>query len=161
MPVSFVSTGGSCQRLRFRSLLWAVATGTPGGLFSRCQPSPDTFSATSRGISRVSVEPFTVAPCSQTPVEPPRLALTASRCCPPFPRWSRLRRHGTFRDSIAWLDDSLCTLRADITADYATLVSGGWLTLSVSPSQATGFVQPISLFVFQTPPSVTDLSRRD
>lgn len=53
----------------------------------------------------------------------------------------------SFRDSIARLNDLLSTLRAGVTADYARLASGGWLALSVSPSQATGFVQPISLLV--------------
>jgi hypothetical protein len=51
----------------------------------------------------------------------------------------------SFRDSIAGLSRSLCTLRAGVAADYATLTSGQWLALAGSPLQVTGFMQSISL----------------
>lgn len=138
------------------------------------------FSAASRGISRVSVEPFVAMPCSQIPVGPQRLALSVSRCCPflSIEEWTPTMwvisgfnrtalRLAVYASACAYL--SACvpaqagtqTGRANVAVDYATLASSGWLTLSASPSQATGFVQPISLFVSQTPPSVTDLSRRE
>ena len=51
----------------------------------------------------------------------------------------------SFRDSLAWPPRLLCTLRADVTADYATLASGWWLSLAGSPVPVTGFIQLISL----------------
>ena len=49
----------------------------PGRLFSRLSV-PAHFSTASSGISRVPVEPFAGMPCSQTPAEPLRQAITAS-----------------------------------------------------------------------------------
>ncbi len=54
-------------------------------------------------------------------------------------------RDQSFRDSIARPLHSLCTLRAGVTTDYATLASGWRLPLAGSPSQVTGFIQSISL----------------
>ena len=51
----------------------------------------------------------------------------------------------SFRDSIARPFRSLCTLRADVTADYATLASGWRLPLAGTPFQVSGFMQSISL----------------
>ena len=51
----------------------------------------------------------------------------------------------SFRDSIARHPRSLCTLRADVSADYATLASGWRLPLAGSSSQMTGLIQSISL----------------
>jgi len=51
----------------------------------------------------------------------------------------------SFRDSIARPLRLLCTLRADVTADYATLASGWRLPLAGSPFLVTGFIQSISL----------------
>ena len=53
----------------------------------------------------------------------------------------------SFRGSIARPPVSLCTLRASVAADYATLASGRWPAFAVPPFQATGFVQSISLFL--------------
>lgn len=39
----------------------------------------------------------------------------------------------------------LCTLRANVAVDYATLASGWWLALAGSPFQMTGLIQSISL----------------
>ena len=51
----------------------------------------------------------------------------------------------SFRDSIAGPPRLLCTLRAGVTADYATLASGWRLPLAGSPVPMTGFIQSISL----------------
>jgi hypothetical protein len=81
MPVSFASTGGSLPQTVI-SLVLAhshrvrLVVGKPVSTLFR------HFSAASRGISRVSVEPFAAVPCSQIPVGPQRLALSVSRCCP-------------------------------------------------------------------------------
>jgi hypothetical protein len=51
----------------------------------------------------------------------------------------------SFRDSIAWPPCSLCTLRASVTADYATLASDWRLPLAGSPVPMTGFIKSISM----------------
>jgi hypothetical protein len=53
---------------------------------------------------------------------------------PPTPAWR------TFRDSIARPPSSLCTLRAGVVADYATLASDWWLTFVASSSRTTGLI---------------------
>jgi hypothetical protein len=131
----------------------------PGHLVSRSSV-PAYFSTASSGISRVPVEPFAGMPCSQTPAEPPRQAITASWCCPSFPkqRWTSTFR--SFRDSIARPSCSLCTLRAVITADYATLASRLMASLCRSaPSMRQGSSSQFRCS--SAPPSTTDFSRRD
>ena len=53
----------------------------------------------------------------------------------------------SFRDSIARPTGSLCTLRAGVTADYATLASEWWLTFLVPSFQTAGLIQSISLLL--------------
>jgi hypothetical protein len=92
---------------------------------------------------------FPSNPLRSCPVLRPRRNLHAK----PFQRFdvalSCLHEKGfrdqSFRDSIARPLRSLCTLRAGVTTDYATLASGWRLPLAGSPSQVTGFIQSISL----------------
>ena len=115
-----------CIGARFlsKTAVSLAATGSrgdaPGHLVSRSSV-PSYFSTASSGISRVPVEPFAGMPCSQTPAEPPRQAIAASRCCPPIPKHRRTPASRSFRDSITRPSCSLCTLRAAIADDYATL----------------------------------------
>ena len=70
-------------------------------------------------------------PCSSTPVESFRLTFSPVRCGP-----RTLKRQGLPMRSISGLYHtarcSLCTLRAVVTFDYATLASGGWLAFAGS-----------------------------
>lgn len=54
----------------------------------------------------------------------------------------------SFRDSIPLPFRSLCTLRADVTVDYATLASGWRLPLAGTPFQVSGFMQSILLLLY-------------
>jgi len=62
--------------------------------------------------------------CSSTPVESPQLVFYAGLILPQLPQRLRLQ-HYLFRGSIAYLQQSLSTLRANISIDYARLASGG------------------------------------
>ena len=82
---------------------------------------------------------LTPMPCSQTPAEPPALILSRARHRPQTLERQGLRQCGQFRGSIARLGArcatvsrvgrgngaSRGTLRASVTADDATLASGG------------------------------------
>ena len=67
--------------------------------------------------------------------------LSAHICTPPTPAML------SFRGSITRPPDSLCTLRAGVAADYATLASEWWLAFLVPSSQTAGLTQSISLLL--------------
>mgnify|MGYP001604745263 CR=1 len=69
---------------------------------------------------------------------------SAFRCCPlvPIDQWTFTLR--TFRESIAQLSCSLCTLRARLATDDATLANGWLPAFTVSSSRTTEFLQSIS-----------------
>jgi len=73
--------------------------------------------------------PFLPLICSPTPTRPPQLAQIAVLVLSQLIIQLRLRYSYNFRGSIAYLQQSLSTLRANISVDYARLASGGWLTL--------------------------------
>ena len=64
-----------------------------------------------------------------------------------------------FRGSITYLHQSLSTLRANISGDYARLASGGWLALSVQDWLPVGRLRGVSLLfkVRLITPHLTDL----
>jgi len=119
---SFDSVGGSC----LRRLLSLVADGRHAlnawTLFSRFRPCFRLFlSAAPFGISRVSVETFADMPCSQIPAESPRPASPGVLMLPSRIFKGRASTMRSFRGSIARPPGLLCTLRAAIADDDATL----------------------------------------
>ena len=76
----------------------------------------------------------------------------------------RLRYLYSFRGSIAYLQQSLSTLRANISVDYARLASDGWLSLFVQDWLPVGKLRGVSLLsilVRQINPHLMDFARRD
>ena len=84
--------------------------------------------------------------------------------CAPHPTRPRLRERpgllrGFFRGSIAWLDDSLSTLRSmRLPAPHARLASGCWLSFAVRDLHPQGSTQRFqSCFSFTSLPPLASL----
>ena len=76
----------------------------------------------------------------------------------------RLRYLYSFRGSIAYLQQSLSTLRANISIDYARLASDGWLSLFEQDWLPVGKLRGVSLLsilVRQINPHLMGFARRD
>ena len=147
MPVSFASTGGSLPQTAVSLTCLGSRHTCAWSLVSRSQPDSGISRRPHAGSPVFPSNPLSLCPVLRSRWNLHASPISASRYCP-----SVTSVHGTstmrsFRDSIARPHDLLSTLRAGIATDYARLASGGWLVLAVSPSQATGFVQPISLLV--------------
>ena len=88
--------------------------------------------------------------CSPTPTRLPHLTCNDTFMLPQDIYRSKAPVFRYFRGSIAYLHQSLSTLRANISGDYARLASGGWLALSVQDWLPVGRLRGVSL-LFSSP----------
>ena len=97
--------------------------------------------------------------CSPTPTRLPHLTFSDTSVLPQDLYRSKAPVFGYFRGSIAYLHQSLSTLRAIISGDYARLASSGWLALTVQDWLPAGKLRGVSLLfkVRLITPHLTDL----
>ncbi len=148
MPTSFVLADGSCHRLHFFA---RTRRQSPRVRQVVVQPVQPFLSGISVQQPRMGSPVFPLSPLPFCHALRPRRnlnakpfgvsVLSAHIWTPPTPAMR------SFRGSITRPPSSLCTLRAGVSTDYATLASEWWLTFLVSPSQTTGPIQSISLLL--------------
>ena len=94
--------------------------------------------------------PFLPLICSQTPTRPQHLAFTDVLVLPQQYEVLRLQ-FLFFRGSIAYLQQFLSTLCANISDDYTRLDSDGWLALTGQDWLPVGKLRGVSLLYIGSP----------